>query len=287
MQIAQPTGIGSVDGLRARELLHHGGIDGRAGSLYAVGVRGSVVLEKVPSALHREFEAGEIGIGAHAIFVPMAVHVGEDGVRRSGGVELLRGGKLGTVFGIAAVAQMKSKMALRQQRQLMVLQVTIGVGQVLAASHRESRVEIIARPPGHVVAVKAVLLDAQHRRFIRIVAEPAGVEQNLIEVMTVAVLRLERETAAKQTQSVAEIRVAAIFADVAAHQAEAIAEFVGLHHVVIAPGVAARRTDLLGRGGHHLLCLQSAEKHESEKGRFQHGGYLRKYWSALDPCNRT
>ena len=53
----------------------------------------------------------------------------------------------------------------------MILPAMRRVFEVLAAGDGQPGIEVIVQPPEHVVAIEAVLLDAQDGGFIRIVAE--------------------------------------------------------------------------------------------------------------------
>ena len=94
----------------------------------------------------------------------------------------------------------------------MILQAAGGIDEVQAAGHGQAGIVVVTEPPGHVVAVQAILLDAQHGRLIIVVAEADGVEQNLIELVAVAVLRIHREVAAQQADAIAVIVHAAVHA---------------------------------------------------------------------------
>ena len=63
----------------------------------------------------------------------------------------------------------------------MILHAPLGIHQVLALRHGEGGIVVIVQAPLHVKAVQAVFLNAQHGGLVRVVAQPEGGEDDLIE----------------------------------------------------------------------------------------------------------
>ena len=94
------------------------------------------------------------------------------------------------------MAHPESEARLRQQREIVILHAADRIHEVQAACNGEPRIVIVVEPPGHVVPVQPVLLNAQDGGLVRIVAQAQGVEQNLIEPAPVAFLGIDGEAAA-------------------------------------------------------------------------------------------
>ncbi len=144
-------------------------------------------------------------------------------------------------------------LGLRQQRQIVVLHMPAGIHQVQASSHRQTWIEVVVKPPQHVIAVQLVLFHAQGDRLIRIVAQADGGENDLIEPAPMAVARVHAKIAAQQPDAVSIIHVAAIGPYAAIHHRETVAGFDRLRHVVVARVFATRGAGLLRRRSYHLL----------------------------------
>ena len=166
----------------------------------------------------------------------------------------------------------------------MVLHAADRIHKVGSAGNSKSGIEVIVQAPGHAVLIQAILLDAQVNGLIRIVAKTDSSKQDLVEQMSVAVLGVDGQAAAQQTDTVTVVDVAAILADVAEDLAESIPGLERLRNIVVARIFAARRPHLIGRGRHHLLrteCAGAGDR-EDEADSFQ-WHHLRKNWSAFDP----
>src|SRR5579883_1464613 len=107
-QVAEPAGIGAVDGRGAVEVIEHGLVARRGGADGAGGGRvGRVVLEKIPAPRDGEAESGKIEFGAQAVLVPVALYIQEHRVAAPVGIELLRGGKRRAILRVPAVTEVE------------------------------------------------------------------------------------------------------------------------------------------------------------------------------------
>jgi hypothetical protein len=125
-------------------------------------------------------------------------------------------------------------------------------------------VVVILLPPRHVVPVERILLDAEHGRFVRVVANPLRGEQDLIEEAAMALAGVDPEAASEQTHAVAVVRDAAVHALIAVDEPPAIAHLEGLRDVVIAVVLTARQSHLRVRGSDRLLCRRRACQHQGQ-----------------------
>src|SRR5262245_44167594 len=105
--------------------------------------------------------------------------------------------------------------------------------------------------------------------------------------MAMAVLGIDRQAAAEQTDAITIIHVAAVLFETTVDRGETIAGFERVRDVVISRVLATRRADLfLLRGRHHLLCIECAS-HQNAAEPYHYGHHLRKNASLLDPWIRT
>src|SRR3954453_20376104 len=104
----------------------------------------------------------------------------------------------------------------------MVLEAARGIEQMLTASYRQRGIVVIILTPEKIIPIQLVLLDAERGKLIRVVTQPLGGQKKFIEIAAMTFLRVDRQVAAEQADSVAEIYIAAIFAEVAVHVMPAV-----------------------------------------------------------------
>ncbi len=235
-----------------------------------------------------EDETEQADLAAEAVLVAQAADIRECREDVAVGSESLHGGEGGSVLGIAGVAEEELEAGLRQQGEVVVLEAAGGIGGVEAAGDGQGGIEVFVQPPGEVVAVEAVVLKAQRGELVGIVAEAVGANNEFVEEAPVALARVNAEGAAEQAQAVAEVDVAAVFAEVAINGAEAVAGFEGVDDVVAA-GVAAQRRagGFRRRGGGGLGGGAGGQEQGSKYGSSHGRPQRRKSGSALEPWMRT
>src|ERR1017187_558008 len=269
IDVAEPAGIRSVVRLRALELSYQRGVRRHTHDLAAVQAVSGIVLKEIPGAARDEAETAPIGQDADMILIPLLLHVFKH--RKGGGkrIEGLHGGKSGAALCIAAVTQVHLEARLRKERKRVILQSAHGVHEMVAAGDDQAGIEVIVLAPEHVVAVEAVLLNAQIGGLIRIVAEPAGGKQDLVKPAAVALLRVDTQVGRQYADAVAVINIAAVSADAAAGETPAVADLDGVDDIVIGEIAAARDAHRFRRGRDRLLRLQGSEYSENQVAALQ------------------
>src|SRR2546427_298800 len=95
---------------------------------------------------HGQSETGKNGLPTHSVLVLLTMNVGEQRKLVAPIIEELFGGKARTGLGVARITQEQLETALREKREVLVLQMAHGIEQMFAIGravcHRKSRVEI-------------------------------------------------------------------------------------------------------------------------------------------------
>lgn len=212
-----------------------------------------IFFEVFPPALPEKLEAGSLHLASNPVFVLLATDVFKERKNIAAGIEEIGGGQCRTILDIARIAAIELEAALRKQRELMILHATLEVLPMLAKGDSEARVEIVVQPPIHFVAVLAIFLHPQIAELVGIVAQALGVEDDLVEILALAVARVDRQRGTKYAQAVQEIHIAPVFAAITIYVGKAIAGLKRLPDVVVAYNCAPGGADGFHRRCHGLL----------------------------------